>query len=486
VLTAAQGRRVAVAALACFAALRVALYAASFPFFTNVDEHRHVDLAWKYSHAAPPRAGAVPYEPQMAELVARLGAPDYQLPAGAARRTQPGWLAPPDELTRRVERNRQLFGRMANLDALESPAYYAIAGSALAALRGLGVGDERALYALRLLNALFAAGLVVCAARLLRATHAGDPLVRWGVPALIACFPQDAWYYVTADALSPLVGGLAFALWLRLRRASRRPGAHALAGAVAALAFLTKPTNAFAPALAALAPGRWQRRDVLRHVAYAAAFVVPVGAWWIRNQWLAGDALGSAQKVGALGWEPRPFSQWASHPLLTPSGFWRFTLDLIPHFWRGELVWRRRELAWPAADALYSASTLLCLALALATTWRRPPGAARSAERASLAAVTLAVATLCLLSLSFVFPEQGNPSAARPWFYHGRLIGGALLPFAVVFVAGLRALVQPLPERARVAAGAALLAALCIVSLGSEWWLARPVFASPHNLLHLP
>src|SRR5262245_30423115 len=76
--------RWAVAALAAFAALRVALFAASFPFFTNVDEHRHVDLAWKYSHAAPPRAGAVPYEPEMPEWVAGFGAPDYQLPPGAA------------------------------------------------------------------------------------------------------------------------------------------------------------------------------------------------------------------------------------------------------------------------------------------------------------------------------------------------------------------------------------------------------------------
>jgi hypothetical protein len=125
-----RGRRerVAVAALASFAALRVALYAAAFPFFTNVDEHRHVDLAWKYSHAAPPRAGAVPYEPEMADWVARIGALDYQLPAGSSRRSEPGWRVPADELARRVAQNRALFDRMENIDALESPAYYALAG----------------------------------------------------------------------------------------------------------------------------------------------------------------------------------------------------------------------------------------------------------------------------------------------------------------------------------------------------------------------
>src|SRR5207342_2759571 len=124
-----------------------------------------------------------------------------------------------------------------------------------------------------------------------------------------------------------------------------------------------------------------------------------------------GDASGTAAKVAALGWQPRPPSEWLAHPLLTPMGFANFARDLVPHFWRGELVWRRHELAWPVADAVYSASTLT--------------------------AVALAVATLCLLSLAFVFPENGNPSAARPWFFHGRLIGGALLPFALLWLAGL-------------------------------------------------
>ena len=149
-------------------------------------------------------------------------------------------------------------------------------------------------------------------------------------------------------------------------------------------------------------------------------------------------------------------------------------------------MWRRRELALPAADALYTATTLLFVTLAVATLWRRAPAAQRIAERASAAALTLAVATLVALSLAFVFPEQGNPSAARPWFHHGRLIGAALLPFAILYLRGLRVLVTPLPARVRDAAGFALLAALCLLCLGSELWLARPVLASPHNLLHLP
>jgi hypothetical protein len=488
-LRARRRERALIAALAGFAALRVALFAAAYPFFTNVDEHRHVDLVWKYAHAAVPRSGTASYEPELAELVARLGAPDYQMPAGAVRHSEPGWKLAPDELARRVEANQRLFARMANLDALESPAYYAFTGAWLALLRAVGVGDARAVYSVRLWNALFAAGLVVCAAALLRVTHRDDPLLRWGVPALLACFPTDVFYYVTPDALSPLLGALAFALWLRLLLAPQQGARHyALAGAAAALACLTKLTNVFLPALAALEtlrrPQRW-RALTARRVAYAAACGVPLAAWWLRNLWLAGDALGSAAKVEALGWQRNPVSAWLAHPLFTPGGFVRFTLDLIPHFWRGELVWRRRELAWPPADALYTATTLVFVALAVATLWRRAPAAQRVAERASAAALALAVATLVVLSLAFVFPEHGNPSAARPWFHHGRLIGAALLPFAILYLRGLSVLLLPLSARARHAAGFALLALLCGLCLGSELWLARPVFASPHNLLHL-
>ena len=287
-LRARRRERALTAALAGFAALRVALFAAAFPFFTNVDEHRHVDLVWKYAHAAPPQRGAPPYEPEMAELVARLGAPDYQMPAGAARHAEPGWQLSPDALARRVAANRRLFARMANLDALESPAYYGLTGAWLALVRALGIGDAHALYSVRLWNALFAAGLVVCASSLLRVTHREDALLRWGVPALLACFPSDVFFYVTPDALSPLLGALAFALWLRLLLAPQQGAPHyALAGAAAALACLTKLTNVFLPALAALAtlrrPRSW-RGLTARRVAYAVACALPLVAWWLRNQ----------------------------------------------------------------------------------------------------------------------------------------------------------------------------------------------------------
>ncbi|HEX5068282.1 MAG TPA: hypothetical protein VFY49_19335 [Myxococcota bacterium] len=484
------GERVAVAALVLFAALRVSCMAASFPFFTNVDEHRHVDMVLKYARGALPGRGPSSYESVMPYLVARLGAPDYQLAPGPPHDAQPGWNVGKAELQGRVERNEALFNRLVNLDAFQSPTYYATAGAWLSLARGLGLGSERALYAVRLLNGTFAGLLVWCAWALLRRTHPADAVVRRGVPALLACFPQDALYYVTPDALSPLIGAAAFAGTLRLALAPEaRARSYAVAGLASAAAFLTKLPNLYVPVLAAGAALRDLRRGAAvrrGYALYAAAFALPVGSWLLRNQLLQGEALATGSKVELLGWRPNPVSAWLSHPLFTPSGFASFIGDLVPRFWRGELVWRRYELAWPPADAIYTATSLIFLALAAAALPRRPRGDARTVEIASAASIALSVAILFVLSLRFVFPEHGNPSAAHPWFFHGRLIAGALLPFGLLYVRGLCVLTSALPQRLRVPASAAALAAICGLALGSELWLSLPVFGSAYNFWHLP
>jgi len=40
----------------CFAAVRVLVFSAAFPFFNNVDERRHFDLVIKYAYGDVPRS----------------------------------------------------------------------------------------------------------------------------------------------------------------------------------------------------------------------------------------------------------------------------------------------------------------------------------------------------------------------------------------------------------------------------------------------
>jgi len=483
-----------VAALAAATALRVGIFSAAFPFFTNVDEHKHVDTVLKYARGYAPRPGTDSFEPQMGQLLGILGSPEYHL-APDLEPPPPPWQRPPGAMLKKIERAESFLGARANKEAYQPPVYYLGAAVWLRLGRLLGLEGGGLLYWLRMLHALAAAGLVLLAHHGLRVAYASDSLVPLGVPLLLAVFPLDALFYVTRDAVSPLLAGGAFLAALRVaRRPESGTRAYALAGALTALACLAKYTNIALLAVCALLSARVstsQRADsrgaALRLLLLWGLALGPIAVWLIRNQLLFGDPTATALKARRLGWEPNPFSAWPAHPLFTPAGWLAFVSGLIPKFWRGELVWRQELLAWPPADALYTLTTLLFLLLAAAALVRgRDTRASRVTEAAAFTLLASSVAILITLSLLYVFPEIGNPSAARPWFDHGRLIAGALLPFLILYVRGLEVATTPLPRRVARPAAWGVLALVAGVALISELLLTRPVFLSGYNAFHLP
>ena len=479
-----------ITALAALAALRVWALAAAFPFFTNVDEHKHVDVVLKYAAGRLPGPGQDAFEPETGLLLGMLGSPEYQLPRGRPA-PPPPWRRPAAEMLAKLERDRAFLAARANKEAFQPPGYYASAGAWLWLGRALGMESGPLLYWVRGLGGLATFALVLLGWAGMRVLAPEDPLLRLGVPLLLAVFPLDALFYVTRDALSPLFAGAAFLLSAQLARRPQGPAAvYAAAGLLTALACLTKYTNvALLGACGVLSlralrrPGSaaapWPRLLLLWGLA-----LLPLGLWLLRNQLLFGDPTATALKAQRLGWQPKPFAEWLDHPLFTPSGFLAFLGGLVPKFWRGELVWHRELLAWPPADALYTVTTAVFLPLAAVAWWRQR--AARPAESAALAVLALAVGCLVVLSLLYTFPERGNPSAARPWFDHGRLIAGALLPFLLLYVRGLEVATSRLPPRAAAGVAWAVLVAVAGVALVSELALARPVFLSAYNAYHLP
>lgn len=485
--------RVLVGAMALVAALRTIVFAAAFPFFTNVDEHRHVDMVLAYAQGELPRSATKRYDPEFPRLLALYGSQEYVHPAGRPPRP-PTWQLPPAVLERRIAQNRRLFGEAPNLESFQSPVYYGLAGAWLAVVRALGVDWGRALYAVRFLGAASLAALVLLAWSLLRRSHPDCATVRLGAPALLAAVPLDVFHYVTPDSLAPLTGGAAFALALRCALAPEgRTRDFALAGLTSAVAFLTKSTLVVMIGLWALvalfalrgAPPERRPARLGRLALAALAVALPLALFALRALSLTGSALGTAAKVQGLGWGVRPVSQWAAHPLFTPSGAWEFLSGLLPIFWRGEVVWHRVVLAWPAADVGYGVTTL-CFGLAALAFWRSRGVAAQRVEAASLFCVAGALAVLVVLSLRFVFSDATNPSAAHPYFVQGRLVSGVWLPFAILYTRGLARLCAGLPGAWAGRVATAALAAIAALALLSELWLAWPVFASPYNFFHLP
>ena len=153
----ARRERALVLALAIFAGLRVLCFALAFPFFTNIDEYRHVDAVLKYGRGQLPRPGPVAYEPEMARLLGVAGSPEYHRDPVAPLRPEvppPAWHSPREEVAARIARMEAFLAPRHSLEVGQPPVYYAVAGAWLAVGRAFGLRDAALLYWVRALSAL--------------------------------------------------------------------------------------------------------------------------------------------------------------------------------------------------------------------------------------------------------------------------------------------------------------------------------------------
>ena len=491
-----------IVALCVLGAFRVLVFSAVFPFFNNVDEQHHVDLTLRYAQGNWAREAEPRYNHDIARLAAQYGTLEYMFPP----RNYPGGVFPrpiwqsPDEgrLAYRISRWMELV----NHEAHSPPVYYAVVGawSRLGSWLGLRSGPGR-LYWLRLPNVAIFGLLVWCGYVFCRDWFPGRLDLRIGVPLLLAFVPQDVFYSVNADVLSPLLFVLALMAMLAWSRAPE-PGVawSALTGLLVALTFLVKYTNVALPLVFAVVVALTMRRLIRggrTRTALTAGSValvcaaLPVALWFGRNLALLGDLTGTRAKMAVLTWSSRPPTAWLDHPIFTPGGLVTFWKDLMKTFWRGEFVWHGQPMASPPVDAFYALSSAVFLAAAGAVALR-PTLLGRSgtwlAQRrlpcaVVWASVTLSVLALALLSTAFDFGRSPYPSRAHPYFTSGRLIAGALVPFCVLYVEGVAVVLSAFARDVAVLIWLALTVLLMTVS---EVIVTAPVFASPYNWFHLP
>ncbi len=264
----------------------------------------------------------------------------------------------------------------------------------------------------------------------------GNIFVRLAVPALIAFMPQTTFYSINNDILSPLVFGAAFLLLLKFWRAempaARLAAATGLALAASYLAKLsTLPMLAIAGLLLTVKMVRLAREKKLRAAGPALAILagcaaLPMLAWMIWCKINFGDLTGSAMKIQYLGWSDRPFSEWFSHPLFTPHGFWIFVSDTFSTFWQGEFLWFRQPLAIPALNLFYAMITIGVAGAGrcgdVETSARRRPHRAWVRLRVSAGDVRLLRAPVLEIRFSGLF----LPFARASVFHLGTVVSGNL------------------------------------------------------------
>jgi hypothetical protein len=479
-----------VLALCCLAAIRVFVYSAAFPFFNNVDESPHFDLVVKYSHGLVPRKmGTVSIE--ASNYVRLYGSLEYYVkpeqlpfksPVSASDRTRDValWGADPQSL---------------NHESSQAPLYYAAAALWMRFGELLGVAGAALLYWIRFLNVFLAAALVWLGFAASSLIFPEDRFVHLGVPVLLTALPQDIFYSIQNDVLSPLCFGVAFiglVRWSRTDVPSAKLGL--CTGLSLAAAYLTKVSNLPLVAVAAVAlliqAWRLSRSGKLR--ASTPAFtlllvsaglpIICLSAW---NLYHFGDLTGSRPKIKLLGWTQRPIRQWLTHPILTLHGVSYFWSELMASFWRGEFVWGMKRLSFPAADAFYWISSIILLGAAIVGLMPRFSSASKPQRNALWLAISSFVASVAYLALlSIVFDYGGciYPSRAFPYFTSGRLLAGTLIPFFLVYLYGLKWLAQQVKGQGWLWW---ILAGMILLMAGSQIAVDRVAFASQWNWFHI-
>jgi hypothetical protein len=488
-------RELALISLLCFvAAIRVLIFSAAFPFFSNIDEDLHFDLVTQYSHGQLPRTFD-PLKKETLEWIVPYASPEFlftpdQFPG--AKFPPPLWKQSGPTVESEIAATRAAWSTEINFESSQPPLYYVLASGWWRMGQHFGWTGLPSLYWIRFLNGILVA-LTVLFGYLAARTVAPERVeLRLGVPLLLAFIPQNVFFALNNDVLSPVCfGGLFLCVlqWLRTDRPTLLLGI--ITGLAISATYLTKLTNlpliivALVAVITKLLTAIRQkpRAFVTAFVALAFCAAVPIASWILWTKYQFGDVTGSTAKITLLGWTHKPPSEWWEHPIFTMRGFSVFWWDLITTFWRGEAKWCGEPLNCPVTDTFYAASTPVLLGAALLGLRRGASVSIFQRQAIGIAALCFiaSVGFLALLSLQFDFGNCINPSRAHPYFASGRLLSGALIPFALLYVYGLNWLLRRInPALPFLALGVILL-----LMIASEIAVNRVVFRSEHNLFHL-
>ncbi len=482
--------------LCLLAAVHVFIFSAAFPFFNPVDEQIHFDLAVKYSQGHVPRA-LERVAPEATPYVVIYGTHEYlwasnNFPIG---QFPPPWTQPMEKIAPQLLSWQTSWNNVTNHEVAQPPLYYTLAGLWWQGGKAFGFHDGFLLYWVRFLNILFVVALVWLGFVAARMIFPENLFLKIGVPALLAFFPQTAFYSIQNDMLSPLCFGTAFICLVKLLRAEA-PGVRlgTAAGLALAATYLTKISNlpllALSGAVVLFKVSRLAKAGKLRAAFPALAALalcagLPISGWLAWTKCHFGDFTGTAAKIQFLGWTHKSFGEWWQHPIFTPHGLWTFVSGLLATFWQGEFLWHRQPLASPVVDTVYAISSVGFVGVAVVVLLSRftdATGPQRQALWLGFWCLAATVAFLGFLSIIYDFQDCFYPSRAHPYFTSGRLMLGVLIPFLLLFLFGLDCALGRIKNRW---VKPLALAGLILFMLISEIATDRMIFSNAYNWFHM-
>src|SRR5258708_25400043 len=319
-----KGESIMILLLCVAAATRVFIFSAAFAFFSNVDEDLHFDLITQYSHGHFPRTFDRLKEETLSWIVP-YASPEFlftpdQFPG--AKFPPPLWKQSGASAQAEIAATRAAWSSETNFESSQPPLYYIVASVWWRVGRCLGLAGLRSLSWIRFLNGLLMA-LTVWLGYLVGRTVAPDRLeLRVGLPLLLAFIPQNVFYALNDDVLSPVCfGGLFLCVLQWLRTSSPTLLLGALPALAIAATYLTKLSNlplvvVVLVAIIAKLPVAIRQKPKPSLVAFASLILcaaIPLGGCIVWTKYQFGDLTGSAAKITLLGWTHKPFSDSWQH-----------------------------------------------------------------------------------------------------------------------------------------------------------------------------
>jgi hypothetical protein len=497
VVTPGRREKVIIVLLCLITAVRIFAFSAIFPFFSNVDEEFHFDTVFKYSRGYLPHTGGSHFDRKAAELIAAYRTPYFLMDPKAVASRQlplPLYVFPKSVVAPEFESQvNDWVDGFINHEAFSPPVYYMTAGLWLDLGRILGFGGADLLYWIRFFNVLAVSPLPWVSYLFARRFFPENRFMRLGLPLMTAFLPQDAFYSINNDVLSPLFFSIALYLLLDLyfseSRGFRR---YACAGLFIAATFLTKFSNVAIVGISAVVVclKMWHiyRRKLAGELPKVVVLVfsaaLPVLVWLGRNYLVLGDISGTAEKTSFLTWSVKPIGEMWSHPIFSYAGFAYFWSDIMKTFWRGELTWLGTRLATETADWFYViSSSLFILTAGIGLFLRRSVSVSeRFTTGICLLTIAFSVIFLAGLSIVFDFGKCAYPSRETPFLTSGRLLMGMIVPLLAVYLNGLDLILSKLRSKFNPLLLVIIMTAFITYS---EISITCPIFSNEHNWFNL-
>jgi hypothetical protein len=389
----------------------------------------------------------------------------------------------------------KFWSELPDMEVQSPPVYYLVAAAWYRIGALFGLRDWSIAYWVRFLNGIFYGVFVWAAFLFTKEIYPQRRFLIAGVPLLLAVFPQDVFYGMNRDVLSPMLVAIFLLLLFRYLRVPTWGRTFVIfAGVLAGLAFLTDVPNLilFGALIAVLVvkskfaekPANSRSGKSAIAVSLFGAAILPL-LWMARNRLVMGDITGSRAKTAYLGWTLKPWPEIWHHPIFTLHGLGYFLSALTHTFWRGEISWAGSTMRGIYADGFYLLSTALMVAAFLAFLILRGQEENRLQrlnDFLSCYLVAASVLFLAAISLPYDFQNCIYPSREHPYFISGRIICGTMLPFVLIYLSGFEFLWRPIRKYIHPIFP---LAIICIGIMVSEVLQTLTVFHSKFNFFAL-